>query len=296
MIGTIRKHSKWLWWFIATATVISFIYWGVSPSTRNRGGGTGDFGTLYGHQISQQDYVAAKNEFYLFYWFHNFEWPQNMPQKDLDEQIYLRLLLAQKGKALDIHVNDEQAGTAAATLLHSEQINRAFGLNGQGLSLDAFTKQILQPEGLTEADFESFARSDLTIQQLMKTIGLTGQLITPQEAQDLYGRERQEIQAQAVFFSASSYLSQITVTPAAVAQFYTNYMAEYRLPDRAQISYVVFDVTNYFSAAEQKIGRTNLDDQVEAIFRQRGMDAVPDAKTPEEARAKIREALIRRLA
>ena len=39
MIGTIRKHSKWLWWFIAGLTIISFIYWGSAPATRNSGGG-----------------------------------------------------------------------------------------------------------------------------------------------------------------------------------------------------------------------------------------------------------------
>ena len=40
MIGTIRKHSKWLWWIIAGLTVVSFVYWGVTPATRNASGGS----------------------------------------------------------------------------------------------------------------------------------------------------------------------------------------------------------------------------------------------------------------
>ena len=69
MIGTIRKHSKWLWWIIAGLTVVSFVYWGVAPSQRNASGTriSGDYGTLYGHKITQQEFINARSEFYLFY-------------------------------------------------------------------------------------------------------------------------------------------------------------------------------------------------------------------------------------
>ena len=39
----------------------------------------GDYGTLYGHKITQQEYLDARNEFYLFYWFRNNEWPDRNP-------------------------------------------------------------------------------------------------------------------------------------------------------------------------------------------------------------------------
>ena len=121
-------------------------------------------------------------------------------------------------------------------------------------------------------------------------MGLTGSLITPQEAAAAYRREHQEVSAQIVFFSASNYVSQVAVTPAAVAQFYTNYLAQYRLPDRVQVSYVAFEPTNYLAAAGTKTRpRPNLDEQVKELFRQNGMDAVPGAKTPEEAKVKIRD-------
>lgn len=288
MIGTIRKHSAWLWWVIAILTVISFVYWGVAPSATGGGPATGQFGSLYGHKITRQDYDNAKNEFYLFYWFRNFEWPKNLSEKDLDQQVYLRLMLKQKAESLGIHVSDDEAGEAAATML------RSLGRNGEAVPMDAFVNQVLKPAGLTTADFERFVRDDVAIQQLIQTIGLTGELITPQEVQDIYERENQELQAQAVFFSASNYLAEVNVQPAAVAQFYTNYMAEYRLPDRIQISYVVFKLTNYFAAAEKEIGKTNLDEQVEAEFRAGGMDSVPGAKTPDEAKSKIRDELLRR--
>jgi hypothetical protein len=70
-------------------------------------------------------------------------------------------------------------------------------------------------------------------------------------------------------------------------------MAVYREPDRVSVNYLAYDLTNYFAAAEQKIGKTNLTTQAEAYFAQHGLEAVPGAKTPEEAKAKIRDVILR---
>jgi hypothetical protein len=292
MIGTIRKHSKWLWWVIAGLTVVSFLYWGASVPTRNGGGigVNGDYGTLYGRKITQQEYINAQNEFYLFYWFRNNEWPKNMKNQDLEEQIYLRLMLTQKARALDIYITDQAAAAAASDML------RSLGSKGQSVPIDAFVKQVLEPEGLAADDFERFARTDVAIQQLIQTLGLAGNFVTPQEAAAAYQRERQEVSAQVVFFSASNFLSQVAVTPAAIGQFYTNYLAQYRLPDRVQVNYVEFNLTNFLDQSKAEWAKTNLEENVTAGFQKYGMDAFPDAKTPDEAKAKIRDVLIRQRA
>jgi hypothetical protein len=291
MIGTIRKHSKWLWWIIAGLTIISFIGWNIAPANRNGGvGGNGVYGTLYGHKITQQEYINARNEFYLFYWIRNRDWPDrnpNIKEQDLEEQIYLRLMLTQKADALGIYVGDKAAADAASEMLLS------LGRNGQSVPFQAFVKQVLTQKGLTADDFERFARSDVVIQQLIQTLGLTGSLITPQEAAAAYQREHQEVSAQIVFLSASNFVSQAAVTPAVVAQFYTNYLAQYRLPDRVQVNYVEFNLTNFLAQAKAEWAKTNLEENVNATFQQYGMGEFPDAKTPDEAKAKIREARIR---
>jgi hypothetical protein len=123
-------------------------------------------------------------------------------------------------------------------------------------------------------------------------LGLAGEFVTPQEAAAVYERQYQELSVEAVFFSASNYLASVAMTPAAMAQFYTNHLAEYRLPDRVQVSYVAFEATNFQAGAEQKLSKTNLNDQVEVIYAQYGGNAFPEAKTPDEKKAKIREMLI----
>ncbi|MGB7746812.1 MAG: SurA N-terminal domain-containing protein [Verrucomicrobiia bacterium] len=296
MIGTIRKHSKWLWFVIIVATVISFVFWGASPSRMGRGGGEytgGDLGLIYGHKISPDAYRNAQAGFYLFYWFRAGEWPDKNPElsgTELAREIYVRLMLLQKANDLGIYVSDDQVVATANEML------RSLGRNGQAVPLSEFMKQVLQPKGLTAEDFESFVRQYLVMQQLQQAIGLTGELITPQEAATAYQRDHQELSAQIVFFPASNYLSSVTVTPAAVAQFYTNYLAEYRLPDRVQVSYVAFELTNFLAEAEQKLSKTNLNEQVETVYRQYGASAFPEAKTPAAAKAQIRSAMIRQQA
>jgi hypothetical protein len=269
--------------------IISLFFF-FTPQMRNGGRSSGDLGSINGKKITQQDYLQALNEFKLFYLFHNGTWPDkkaSVSEADMERETYVRLFLIQKATDLGIHAGLDAAATAANQML------RSLARKGQTVSLNDFATQVLQPEGLTAADFESFARHDVIIKQLIQSVGSSGALITPQEAASIYEREHQELSSQMVFFSASSYLAQAHVTPEALGNFYTNYMAEYRLPDRVQVSYVMFNITNYLAQSLAEWAKTNLNEQVDAIYFQYGAQAFPDAKTPEEAKGKIRDTLIR---
>jgi hypothetical protein len=291
MIGTIRKHSAWLWWTLVPLTIISFVAFMGSAPNRNGGGGSasGNFGTIYGHPITAQDYAKAQAEFYLYYWVHYGQFPDksaSFNHDDLDREVYLRLLLGQKARLLDIQVSEDALVAAANDFLHS------LGRNGQPVAMEKFVDQILTPEGLGVVDLQDFLRDELTVQQMIQVLGLSGALVTPQEAGQLYDREHQAVSAQAVFFSASNYLAQVAVTPDAVAQFYTNNLAVYREPDRVQVSYVFFNVTNYLAQSRAEWAKTNFTEYADAVYQQYGQSQFPEAKTPDEAKAKIRDALI----
>ena len=292
MIGSIRKHSSWLWWIIAGLTIISFVvFMGSGPSKYGNGSrASGNFGTIYGRTITAQDFQRSQAEFYLYYWMRNGQWPDksaSFSREDTEREIYIRLLLEQKSRQLGIHVSEDALIAAASDFL------RSIGRNSQPVAMDKFVEQVLAPEGLGVTDLQNFLRDELVVQQMIQVLGLPGVLVTPQEAGQLYDREHQEVSAQAVFFAASNYLAQVAVTPAAVAQFYTNNMAAYREPDRVQVSYVFFNVTNYLAAAKAEWEKTNFTEYVNSVYQQYGQSQFPDAKTPDEAKAKIRDLLIR---
>ena len=294
MIGTIRKHSSWLWILIAGLTIVSFVlFMGTGPA-RNGGRSAGNgFGTLYGKEVSAEDYARSQRDFYFYYWLHYGAFPDhnaNVKREDIDRETYVRLMLMRKAQKLGIHIGEDAVVTAANEML------RSLGRGGQPVPMDQFVSQVLAREGLTLADFRNYLRSELTTQQLITTLGLSGTFVTPQEVGQLYDREHQEVSAQAVFFAASNYLANVSLTPAAIAQFYTNRMAAYRQPDRVQVNYVAFAASNYLAQATAEWAKTNFNDYIDADYRQNGQTEFPDAKSPEEAKAKIRERLIHKRA
>jgi hypothetical protein len=289
MIGTIRKHSSWLWWIVASLTIISFILWNTSPQTRNGGGKNGGLGTIYGKPVTAEAFNAAQREFYIYYWLHYGSFPdhgQNVSRAEIERETYVRLLMTEKARSMGIHVGED------AQVAGANDVLREIGRNHEPVPLSDFVERVLAPESLTAADFQRFIVGDLAIQQMVQVLGLPGELVTPQEASQLYDREHQEVSAQAVFFSASNYMAKAEVSPAEVGQFYTNYLTHYQLPNRVQVNYIAYPLSNYEAVAVQKLGRTNLDARVDSIFAQRGLDAIPGAKTPAEAKDKIREALM----
>ncbi len=290
MIGTIRKHSKWLWILIAGLTIISFVMFMGSGPMKGGGGarGSGGYGTIYGKPVTEQDYARAQAGYFIYHWLRAGQWPDKagVSREEMEREIYIRAMLAKKAASLGVQISDDALVTAASDFL------RTIGRNGQSVRMQDFVQQALAPEGLGVLDLQNFLRDELTVQQLIQTLGLSGAFVTPQEAGQIYDRENQEISAQAVFFSASNYLSQVSLVPSAIAQFYTNNMAAYREPDRVQVNYVFFDLTNFLAQSKAEWAKTNLEENVTGYYNQNAAQFA-DAKTPEEAKVKIREELIR---
>ena len=288
MFGTIRKHQTWLWAVIITLTIISFVTF-LSPNSRlNSGRGSDNYGSINGERVTRDQYANAYREVDLHTLFMSHHW-LNEDKKDTridpERETYQWLLLIQLQRNAGIHVGED----AAAGM--GQQMVRSFERMGIS-SPSMFIERVLQPHGLNVDDFERYIRHFLGIQELITTYGLSGRLVTPQEAQAFYEREHQEVATEAVFFNASNYLQSVTVNPEALTQYYSNRLANYIIPDRVQVGYVRFNVTNYLAAAQTELS-SNLTDMVEANYQRLGSNYFADAKSPEEAKSKIREQLIR---
>ena len=292
MFGTIRKHQTWLWAVIITLTIISFVSF-LSPNSRMNSGGRGSdrFGSINGEPVTRDQYLGAYREVDLNTFFMNGHWlneDKKQSRIDPDRETYQWLLLTQLQRKLSIHVGDDVAASMG------QQILRSFEKMGV-TSASVFIERVLQPHGYSIDDFERYIRHFVGIQELITTYGLSGRMITPQEAKALYDREHQEVASQVVFFSLSNYLADVSINSDTMSQFYSNRIANYIIPERTEVSYVRFNVTNYLPQAETELS-SNLTELVEGKYQQLGTNYFTDAKTPEQAKARIRDQLIRRQA
>src|SRR5262245_4658131 len=191
MFTHLRKHQTWLLGVIVTITIVSFVVF-FNPNSRNTGSSRGPayFGSINGERISEEDFYNARREVELQYFFMSGgNWLRDDAEAkkagfDIEQRTYARLLLIQKQQQLGIHVSSEIAGQFATDML------RQYG------QPDAFIKKVLEPRGLQTTDLDRFIRHELGIQELISTIGLSGKLVTPQEAQSLYMREHEELSTQ----------------------------------------------------------------------------------------------------
>jgi parvulin-like peptidyl-prolyl isomerase len=287
MIGTIRKHSKVLWWVVIVAIIITFVWWGSNaPQTDGGSAGAGNYGTMNGKTITPAVFNDAQREVALYHFFATGSFPggeRTIPNFDIERETFNRLLVIQKLDELEIHASDDAVAKAANERLR--MINQ-----GNPVPLAAFETEVLSRQRLTLADFERFIRNELGIQQLIAVVGAGGDLATPQEVEALYRRDYQELVAQVIFFAATNHYDAVEVTPEKLGAFYTNQLARYRLPERLQVSYVSIPFSNYHAQAKEFFDQlTNLNELVEARYLQLGTNYFAETDTPESAMTKIRE-------
>ena len=274
MFASFRRH-KWLWAVIFGLTIISFV-WFFSPQGQ-RGGGGGiagsgkePVGSINGVNVTRDEYLETSRESRLRFYFSYRRWASDVQQSDaIERETRNRLFLVRKLAEFDIKVAE---GSAA------QWIAEAFRDSDQGGFrkdyYDTFVNEILPQRRLSRSDFERFVRHEVAIEHLVSLNGLTGKLVPPQEAELRFRRENEEVDTQAVFLWSSNYLASVTIDSSALATYYTNQQANYRVPERVRVSYVKFDATNYLAEAKSVMSKnTNLTEIIEANYLQRGTNS-----------------------
>ncbi|HEY0455390.1 MAG TPA: peptidylprolyl isomerase [Verrucomicrobiae bacterium] len=287
MFGTIRKHQQWLWIFIATITIISFVYF-FSPDAKWGGrirSNQGDFGSMKDKPVTREQWMPANKETMLRYFFQgNGKWPEmdENTRRSIDRDTLIRLFLIDKLKEMDIQVSD-----TAVARLNKERLG--------SYPLSQFEKEHLERQAISLEDYDRFLRHEIGIQQLMGAAAVCGKLVNPAEAEDIYKRLNQEYATELAVFAASNYISKVLATPEAIGQFYTQRQSFYRLPERLVVSYVEFPATNYFAKADELMNKqsTNVTEMLNKRYLGMGTNKLtgPDGKELNEAdtKKKLRE-------
>jgi len=294
MFAHIRRHQKWLWIFISAAVIISFV-WYFNPNQQYGGSGPapgGPVGTVFGQPLPAREYSDAQREAYLHYLFSYGEWPQdNEITRQLDpvgRETRSRIVLVRQLKEFGVEVSD----VAVADWIRNVFQDRDSKVFRQEV-YDRFLLQLPQ-RGLREEDFLRYARHQVGIQHLATVAGSSGRLVTPQAAEFQFRRENEKADTKVVLLNGADFVPKVEVTSDAVQRFYTNRMTAYRLPERVQMAYVEFPITNYYAQADVLLAAdTNLAQRIDVMYAQRGPNFYTDASgqvmTAEAAKAKIRE-------
>jgi peptidyl-prolyl cis-trans isomerase D len=293
MFGTIRKHQTWLWAVIITMTIISFVYFFSPYQKMTSGSGSVNLGSINGQKITREDFTGARAEVFLYYYVTHNSWPdEKTPGFDPDRETIFRLLLLQKQKEFGIHVSDAVVAQIGREML------RPYQNKSGGSPAEIFKDQVLKQAGLTMTDFENFVRHQIGLQDLISTVALSGRLVTPEESKGLYVREHEELATEAAFFPTSNYLSGVIVTPDALGSYFTNQLPNYRIPERIQVNYVKFDLTNHLAEATNQLAKmTNLDLQIEQAYHSNPTNLLQEFKATslEDAKLKYRERTLKNL-
>lgn len=293
MIGTIRKHSTWLWLIIIAATIVSFVvFFTPTSSTGGGGGGPQTYGMMNGRPIPVEDYRAAALEAQLGFFVRYGVFPGDVDAArtgfDLERETRNRLVILAQLDELNIEVDDKSV---------ADWIVRNFASPDQPGTARANYEQMierLRQRSISAEQFSGYIRHEIGVAHMLSVVGVAGELVTPREAARQYRLQNERIEAEAVVLENTNFLAQVQITPDAIGQFFTNRQSAYRTPERVQVDYVRFAASNYLAQAGQELGRiTNLTERLDALYQQRGANAFTDTNgqimPPEAAKLKIRE-------
>ena len=285
MIGSIRKHSNWLWAIIVTAVIASFLIWSDARGGRNSFDlGGADFGKLYGRPITRDQLIKARTAAAVDDALRGGR--GRGASADNERQVAELMVLQAKVKELGIQVSDEAVG---------KYLRDNFKDPGTGtFNYDAFIQNLRQRTRIDEATFLEHIRQQVAIQHLVETVGAASRLVTPREVEADYRRDNERWVTKAALFSVSNRLAGITAKPEELSKFYSNRIAYYRIPERTVLVYVRFDATNHVAEAESMIAKeAGFTNRLEEFYKQRGADAFRDENdkvlSKEAALRKIRD-------
>jgi len=250
-----------------------------------------EFGSIAGRPIKRDEFLDAWHEVMLGYLLQRREWPSSEDEPALRRETISRLFILHKARELGIEVSDVAVGQTMREWIGD-------------MPREQFVQQFLAERNLSWEDFERFARHETMIRQLIGVAGLSGKLLDPKEATELYLKDHEQFHLSVAVFWASNYLGQVEVSPEEVARFYTNRMAAYRVPERVQVSYVLFPASNYWAEADAELGKqTDLAARIDEVYRRLGgtnyfKDAqgrpLPEAEAKEKIKQENRLGLARR--
>lgn len=234
-------EKKRLVQFVLALIILPFAFWGVDSYQKS--GDAGELASVNGEKISVQEFDnALRQQKQRMSELAGAGFDQSVFEKPevkhsiLDGLVSQRLLVAEARNS-GLIVNDEQLAGVIGGIA-------AFQKEGK------FDKQqyesALNAQNMSPLMFESRVRDELTSRQLTDAYSRNGYASSTVADHLIRLNEQQRLIASAQF-NLEAFMSQVKVTDSAIAAYYKDNQAEFQLPERAKVEYVVFSVESLLS-------------------------------------------------
>jgi hypothetical protein len=271
MFGTIRKHSQALWIPIIIVIVISFVVYFTPGYDPFEDSGPSQSENEAELSFSRQQ-VLLERALNMSQQFGGFLPPQinaqaiasQLPDQDLnhdgetdvsglDYQAHLRLLRLNKAKSMGILVSDNMV-KARLEQMFSNPNDKKFSTQAYNGFLNQYRGGGFLAGGITgETQFQELIRAQITFQQLDQLMTRSVGFFPDQATADLKAEENKQYTAQAVFFTTSNRVSEVTNFTTIATNYYQKVSNQYFVEPKRKIAYVLFPVDPYLADAEKEI-------------------------------------------
>jgi len=274
MFGTIRKHSQALWIPIIIVIVISFVVYFTPGYDPFEDSGPSQSETDADLSFARQQ-VLLERALNMSQQFGGFLPPQitaqaiasQFPDQDLnrdgetdvsglDYQAHLRLLRLNKAELVGILVSDNMV-KARLEQMFSNPNDKKFSTQAYNNFLNQYRSGgFLAGGDAGETQFQELIRAQITFQQLDELMTRSVGFFSDEATADQKTEENKKYTAQAVFFTTSNRVSEVTNFSTTSTNFTVHYAKltdRYFVEPKRKIAYVLFPVEPYLGDAEKEI-------------------------------------------
>ncbi|MFZ5449553.1 MAG: SurA N-terminal domain-containing protein [Thermodesulfobacteriota bacterium] len=248
MLKWLRKYSRsWFVYLAIGAIVVVFIFWGVGSYKSAR---SQEAAEVNGTIIPMTAFLRQYNELIKQYQDRaggdlTPEMIKTMRLKEMAlSQLVEEALILQAAPRLGLRATD-------AELRKQIQSYPAFQQDGKFNEKRYFF--ILSRNRLSPQDFESDERRRLLLHKVIAEVTSLAK-VSDAELQEIFRISQEEVDVSYLKVSPEKFLARENPGDEAVARYYQEHEAEFRLPDRARVKYLVFQTKDYLNRVKLSPG------------------------------------------
>jgi len=241
MLKWLRRSTRsWFIYLAIGAIVVVFIFWGVGSYNASR---SQEAAEVNGTVIPMTEFSRQFNELVKRYQERTGgevtpEMIQSLRLKEMAlSQLVEETLLLQAGQRLGLEVTTAELRRQIQSYPYFQQD----GKFDEKRYFAVLARHHLSPQG-----FEDLERQQLLLRKVVEEVTSFAKVSDP-ELQELFRLAKEEVNVSYLAVSLEKFLPRENPPDDAVARYYQENEAEFRLPDRARVNYLIFRTKDYLN-------------------------------------------------